>query len=150
MKYQVEKLIDVLEELQPLLLNHYHEIAWRQDKIDLNPDYERYFVLEEQEMLMIVTARDDGELVGYSIYFLSPNIHYSDHKFGVNDIVYLDPAYRKSGYAVALFDFSHKQLKERGCTVATIHMKTKQPFEELALGLGYDKVEYNYSKYLGE
>ena len=149
-KYAVEQLPDFIEELAPLLEDHYEEVAMYKDKIKLNPDYDKYLKLAEMGMMHCVTVRDDKKLVGYFISFIQPHLHYQDTIYALNDILYLDPQYRGTNAAVKMFVFAEEQLREEGVDVIVLHMKTSLPFEGLAKFLHYDKAEYNYSKYVGE
>lgn len=149
-EYKVEKLEECLEEIKPLLLDHYKEVAMYQDKIELAPDYDKYFSMEELGMLHIVTARDDGLLIGYFASFLINHIHYSNNVYAVNDILFIDKKYRNSKTGLGLFKFAESSLKEAGVSVMTVHMKTAIPFDSLCEGLGYDYAERNYTKYIGD
>ena len=74
-KYQQEFLHSVVEDIKPLLEEHWEEVALNKDKIKINPDWEAYFSLESQGKLDIFTARDEGVLVGYFVVFVYPHIH---------------------------------------------------------------------------
>jgi len=149
-RYAVETLDECLEELKPLLHKHYEEIAMYQDRIEFDPDYEAYYRLEEAGALHIVTVRDDGEIVGYYVSFVHAHMHYKQDKFSVNDILFIDEAYRGSTVGYRLIKYVEKKLREIGVTVMTIHMKTEFPFERLCESLGMDKAEYLYTKYIGD
>jgi len=148
--YAVETLDECLEEMKPILQLHYEEVAMYQDKVPLCPDYDRYYKLEELGMFHIVTVRDEGILVGYFLSMLSPNLHYSQTIYAVNDILYLHQDYRKSGVGQKMFSFAEERLKELGASVVAIHMKTALPFDSLCQGMGYDYAERNYTKYIGD
>lgn len=148
--YAVEKVKNCLEEMKPLLQEHYEQVAMYKDKIPLEPDYDKYLDLCDSGILHIVTARDEDKLIGYYISMMVPHIHYSSHKFAVNDILYIDEEYRKTLVGLEMFKFAEKCLKEEGVSVMTIHMKTSLPFDSLCEGLGYDYAERNYTKYIGE
>lgn len=148
--YAVEPLAECLEEMKPILRQHYEEVAMYKDKIELNPDYTKYLAMSDLGILHVVTARLKGELIGYFISVLSPHIHYSDHTYAVNDILFIKEEYRYSGVGVTMFKYAEKQLKELGVSVITIHMKTALPFDALCQGLGYDYAERQYTKYIGE
>ena len=64
-EFKEEGYDDVINEILPLLEGHWQEIALNQDTIKLNPDYEQYKVLFKAGAMRMVTAREDGELVGY-------------------------------------------------------------------------------------
>lgn len=147
--FQQETLDQSLGEMKPLFEKHYKEIAMYQDKIELNPDYDRYYELEKNGGLQIYTARDDEKLIGYTIYFTNKHLHYKDHLYAANDIIYVDPEYRGSLMAFDLLHFADEQLKELGVSVVTMHMKSYAPFETLMKACEYDKAEFIYSKYIG-
>lgn len=148
--YAEEKLKDCLEEMKPILRLHYEEIAMYKDKIPLDPDYSKYFLLEEEGIFHAVTVRDEGKLIGYFLSLVTPSIHYSQTVYAVNDILYVHPNYRLSGVGQEMFRFAEEKLKEKGADVIAIHMKTALPFDSLCKGMGYDYAERNYTKYIGD
>lgn len=149
--YAVERLEECLEEVKPLLSKHYEQVAMYQDKVKLNPDYDRYLELCDAGVLHCVVARDDEDVViGYFISMIVPHMHYQDSKYAVNDIVFIEESYRKTKVGLNLFTFAEESLKEQGVSVITIHMKTSLPFDSLCEGLGYDYAERNYTKFIGE
>jgi GNAT superfamily N-acetyltransferase len=149
-EYKVESVEDCIDEIAPLIELHYEQVAMYKDKIPLNPDYDKYRELDKLGLFHCVTARDEGDLVGYFISFIAPHIHYSDHKFAVNDIVYIGEAYRSTGVGLDMFSFAEAALKDLGVSVLSIHMKTALPFDNLCKGLGYDYAERNYTKFIGD
>jgi len=150
LRYQQEFLSSVSEEIKPLLNSHWEEIALNKDKIKLNPDWEVYQSLENQGKLKIFTARGEGKLVGYFVVVVGVNMHYKDHLFASNDIIYLSPEHRKGFTGIKLIKFAEKCLKEDGVSVLTINTKVHQPFDRLMDFLKFRKVERVYSKYLGD
>ena len=147
-EYSVETLSECLEEMKPLLVKHWEEIALHRDKIELSPNYERYYEAEALGLIHIVTARNEGRLVGYFISFIAPHMHYQEHSFAVNDILFIAPEYRGSGVGADMFSYAEAELKALGVSVVMIAMKTHSPFDELCKGLGYSNVERVYSKYI--
>lgn len=145
-----EPIKDTLQELIPLLSEHHDEVEDYKEKIAFNPDYMRYLEMEKSGLIHSVIVRDEGKIIGYCISFLMTHLHHSDHVYAMNDIVYLMPEYRRSEIGRAMFTFVEDDLKHMGVSVFIIHMKTKQPFEGLMQSLGFDRVEINYSKYIGE
>ena len=149
-KYQQEFLTSVVDDIKPLIKSHWDEIALNQDRIKLNPDWEAYQNFEDQDRLRIFTARDEGELVGYFVVIIGVNIHYKDHLFASNDIIYLSPNYRKGFTGIRLIKFAEKCLRQDGISVLTINTKVHQPFDKLMDFLKFNKVERVYSKYVGD
>lgn len=148
-KYQQEFLNQVESDSKYLLKLHWDEIALNKDHIKLNPDWESYYELEQSGKLRIFTARNKGNLVGYFVVIVSSNLHYKDHLFASNDIVYLHKDYRKGFTGIKLVKFAEKCLKEDGVSVLAINTKVHQPFDVVLERLDFNMVERVYSKYLG-
>jgi len=151
MQYKQEFLDTVQKDIKPLLEKHWSEIALNQDKIKLNPDWGAYNTLERDGKLKIFTARDDeGNLVGYFVVIVGRHIHYKDHLFANNDILFLAKEYRKGFTGIKLVKFAEKCLKEDGVSVLTINTKVHQPFDKMLDFLKFNKIERIYSKYIGQ
>lgn len=148
--FQEESLVDCLEEMKPLFENHWDEIALHKDKIKLNPDYDKYLLMDKLGMLHVMTARDDGKIVGYFISFIQPHMHYKDTVFAMNDILFIHPDYRKGSIGFKLFKKAEESLKGIGVDVVLIHAKVKNDFKPLMDKLGFNRAEYSYSKYIGD
>lgn len=148
--YQQEFLSTCKEDCQELIRLHWEEIAVNKEKIKLNPDWDAYQTLEDANALRIFTARDKGKLVGYFVVLISRNLHYKDHLFADNDIIYLHKDYRKGFTGVKLIKFVEKCLKQDGISVLKINTKVHQPFDQLMSYLKFGLIERVYTKYLGD
>lgn len=148
--FQKELFKDIKLEIQPLLVQHWEEVAMYKDKVPLAPDWVRYQSMEDNGILHIVTVRDKDILVGYYVTMIVDGLHYRYTKYGVNDIVLIKPEYRNSGVGLGLFRKVEELLKEEGVNVMSVHMKTYIPFDSLCEGLGFDYAERLYTKYLGD
>jgi GNAT superfamily N-acetyltransferase len=146
--YQQESLVTAKKDARPLLEKHWEEIALNKDTIKLNPDWDAYADLEDAGILRIFTARSDGELVGYFVTFVKAHIHYKDHLFAYNDILFLTKEYRKGFTGSKLIKFAEKCLKEDGVSVVVVNTKRHKPFDVLLEWLGYKHIENIYSKVL--
>jgi len=148
--YAVETPKQLKEEIQPLFDKHWAEIAMFPDKIKLDVNWEKYYELQEIGVLRAFTARCDGKLIGYSVFFVLPHIHYQKDVFAMNDILYIDPDYRKGRNGVGLILYSEKKLKEEGVSVIKIDTKFSNKVGELCSLMGYTKAEVSYMKYVGD
>jgi len=146
--YSVEKLSDIFDELKPLLQCHYEEIARHKDVIKLNPDYDKYKVMDNAGYLHTVTARDGGKLIGYFVSFVMPHLHYKDCIMSVNDVLFIEKNYRKGFVAMRMFKFAERTLKERGVLKIHINMKIAHDFGILLERIGYVEIERIYEKML--
>ena len=63
MNFQEEHVALIEEEIKPLLHKHWLEVSHYPD-IPLDPDFERYAVMQDQGRFVVYTARDEGRLVG--------------------------------------------------------------------------------------
>lgn len=144
--YQQEFLAKVRREAESLIVEHWHEIALNQDFIKLNPDWEAYADLEGQGIFKLFTARDAGVLIGYFAAFCRKHIHYKDHVFAYNDVLFLKAEYRKTGVGAGLLRFAETCLREDGVSVMVVNTKRHKPFDSLLEHLGYEHVENLYSK----
>lgn len=137
-------------DAQKLLEAHWEEIALNKTKIALNPDWEAYEALETAGKLKIFTARDDDKMIGYFVVIVGINLHYKDHVFAVNDILYLDQQYRKGRTGLKLIKFAEQCLRDDGVSVLNINTKVHKPFDSLMEYLGFNLIERVYSKYIGD
>ena len=145
MRYKPETVADVIEEMVVLNQMHYDEIATHRHIKRLDPDYSRYYSLEEAGCLRIFTARDSGCLVGYFITFITPHMHYQECIYALNDILYVHPDYRKSTVSYRLIVNAIEDIKENtGANVLCLHMKVKYPFRHLLTKLGFQLTEENW------
>lgn len=118
--FQKELLADVAAEVQPLLEQHYVELARNRDVVKLNPDWARYQVMELTGALIVFTARDNGRLIGYSAFTTYKHPHYQDLQMVSNDVLFLRKDYRRvqgwMGRLGSLFGLLPRKLMEQSST----------------------------------
>lgn len=136
----------VKDELSELIYLHWEEIALYQDHIKLNPNWKEYARLSASGALRMFTVRDDGELVGYFVLVVSPSLHYSDHVFATNDVIFIKPEFRKGTAGGRLIKFAEDQLRAEGVTLMTVNTKVHAPFDPLMERMGFDLIERIYAK----
>lgn len=144
MKFQQEDT-SVYEEMKPLTVLHYEEIAHYKD-IPLEPDLEMYHRIEEQGCLRLYTVREEGELIGYSIFFLKENPHYKSSLQANQDIVFIRKD--KRGQGREFLAWCDDQLKSDGVDVVYHHVKAAHNFGPLLERQGYNLVDLIYGKRL--
>lgn len=148
--YQIEYFTDIMEEMVEIVGGHAAETELYQDKVKFNPDYEHYLALDKAGAMFFVTARDEGELVGYTSWAVGPHPHHADHFMGSNNLIYVKKSHRGGGdVATKMFEMAEEELKSHGASVMIFLAKAARPLEGFAERLGYDKVEVAYSKYIG-
>jgi GNAT superfamily N-acetyltransferase len=148
--FKLEKLDEVRWEMEPMLIAHWAETAMYKDKVPYAPAWDKYYNLENAGVLKIVTARLGDRLIGYFVATLLPNMHYSDTLYALNDILYIDPAYRNAGNGTAMLVAAEQIFKGLGAQVITVHMKVYAPFDGICKALDWDYTERIYTKYIGD
>jgi GNAT superfamily N-acetyltransferase len=147
MIYQHENYGNVREEIKPLIIKHWEEIALNQDIIELNPDWDAYGELDRSGLLRVFTVRNKEEsLVGYFVVIVSRSLHYKDHVFANNDIIFVLPEYRKGTTGIKLIDFAERELEAEGIRALNINTKDHQSFDAILQRRGYQMIERVYSK----
>jgi GNAT superfamily N-acetyltransferase len=150
MKFAEESYEEIITDILPLLGGHHAEVEWGQDYIPLIPDLETYRLAWHSQSLAMYTIRnEDEQLVGYNTFWLYDHPHHKGTVFAVNDMLYILPAYRHTGYSQGFLYWCENALKERGVKVITYAMKKDHRFEDLMGSLGYEHTECVYSRYVG-
>ena len=146
--FQRERLLDVWEDAQTLLVSHYEELTFGKERIKLAPDTGKYEALERDGGLWIFTAREGGKLVGYAAFFmLDGHLHYRFNSFAINDVFYIDPARRNDVWLGYRFlRFIDRELTEHGMDAIKFHAKTHLDYGPLLKRLGYEAEEVIWSK----
>jgi GNAT superfamily N-acetyltransferase len=144
----MESVIENAEELQRILPLHYEELALNKDKVPLSPIWEQYFEMERSGVLVFAAARENGELVGYFIGFVKPNLHYSTCLTCSMDIFYIHPDHRGNRTGIKLFQFVEKELKKRGVQRWFVGSKLHKDCGKLFEYLKFTAIETYYSKWI--
>lgn len=148
MKFALENLGNVKEDIKPLIEEHWKEIALDKGAIKLNPDWDAYGAYDFIGSLRVYTAREDGQLMGYFVVLVSRSLHYKDHTFANNDIIFLKKEARQGLTGFKLIKYAVQQLEAEGVSKIHINTKIHQPFDVVLERLGFNCIERIYSKCL--
>jgi GNAT superfamily N-acetyltransferase len=85
------------QEMLPLLKANWRESASYEEGIEADPDFERYRKLDAAGMILCITAREAGRLVGYVVYVITHSSHHQTIVCGLGDAIYTDPDHRGVG-----------------------------------------------------
>lgn len=141
---QQENISDIVNEVIPMLADHWLEAEHNRDELPLNPDWDMYAMLEDQGVYVVVTARFEGELIGYMGDIIHKHLHYSE-LVSSTDLVFIKPEHRKGVVFKKMVRLMEDLCKRRG--VKERFMNMKQPGKGL---LGYNQFEIVTRKYLGD
>jgi hypothetical protein len=140
-----QRFFEIAHELPPLFIEHWRELALNQDAIPLAPDWDKYYRLDIEGILHILTARTpDGTLVGYCFLMVGPHLHYATTVWSHADMYWLDPIYRQGWTGVRLFKEMLKGarlMKAANLTLATKHHFGDNRVTKLLQRLGFKPIE---------
>ena len=101
--FQVEKFEDCWQEMAPYWPLHWEELALDKERIKPNADIERYISLSQNGILQVVTAREDGKLIGYHFSIIGTHLHYKHVLMANTDMYWLHPYHRKGNTGLQCF-----------------------------------------------
>jgi GNAT superfamily N-acetyltransferase len=143
-----------------LLIEHKGEISFYPD-IELAPDIPAYEQAEDVGLLRCYVARLHGQMVGYAIFFVKYNMHYSHSLQAVQDVLFVTKPHRHGRVGVQLIRYATEQLRAEQVQVEYQHVKaTAQIRAALAAlmarsdvgalmeKLGYELIDLIYGKRL--
>lgn len=148
--YQLEDWATYYRDCQDLWLEHYDEIAVQKDKMPMRPDVASYVALEQAGRLQIVTARDDGKMIGYILSVVRPHLHYADVLSGYEDAYFLSKSHRKGMTGVKLIREAIRYMKAVGVQKAFFMTKVALDMGRIFERLGFSKTDIVYSKWIGD
>jgi GNAT superfamily N-acetyltransferase len=143
---QIEQFMDSKEEIMPLLELHYDELTLHKHiaKLDVNWDY--YQRLQNKGKLFYLAVRDEGRLIGYSLFSVGYSPHYKELKAATNDVLFLHKLYRRGGVGIKMIKRSETELKAIGVQKILWHAKQNNSLSDLLSALGYGVEDILMSK----
>lgn len=149
MTFARERLDDNLcAELMPLLQMHYQEVAHFKD-IPLDPDFQQYIQLDNQNLIRTYIARTTEPvslLTGYAIYLIKHNLHYQTSLQALQDVLFIHPDHR--GFGSSFISWCDEELRKDKVEAVYHHIKIKHDFSAILTPLGYERIEYIYGRRL--
>jgi hypothetical protein len=140
-----ERFNAIAHELPPLFIEHWRELALNQDVIPLDMDWDKYYRLDVDGTLRVLTARlPTGKLVGYVFLMAGPHLHYKSTFWGHVDMYWMDPTVRAGWAGVRLFKALITGAKVMG--IVNLTLATKLHFMDnrvtkLLQRLGFKPIE---------
>lgn len=140
MIFQREKAHDVFQEMKPLVEKHWREIEHYKD-IPLDPDYDTYLKMEDLGILRVYTARDEGKLIGYAVFFIKHHLHNKNSLQAVQDLIFIDPEFR-GGLGARFIMWTEKELVKEKVQAVFHHIKIATPKTvNMFENMGYELID---------
>lgn len=134
---------------QYLLQAHYQELTRHKARVRLEPDWKKYQDCEAAGLLVSLGIWDGTALIGYSVFILTPHIHYKAVIYAMNDVVFLREDYRNGIAGVKLLKASEAECERRGADKIVWHAKPDTALAEILPRMGYGLEEHVFSKMVG-
>lgn len=144
---QKEKLVDIVDEIQNLLKDHYEELTLNKERVVLKPVWKRYFDMENNGIFHAITMREQKVIIGYSGWIVQPHLHYEDIIVAQNDVLFLHKNYRQGTTGIRLLKFSENEMKKLGAHKITWHIKDSNDFSPILSRMGYSKEDTILGKF---
>lgn len=145
----VERIEQLAEgELWPLFEDHREELTTNKALMQLAPDMPRYIACEQAGAFFVLTAREDGRLVGYSANFIAQHLHYSALRYANNDLLFLAKTHRKGSLGLRLIRETEREAKARGAQMMVWHAKENTNMDAVLAKTGYRVQDIMYSRVL--
>jgi len=154
----IERLADNMEELKAHFGEHHAELALHQEEVGLDPDYPKYFALEEMGKILCVVLRDRGQVIAYFVGMVDTALHSKGCLTLQQDIFWLHPQYRDQEsltqleahmLALQLFEAVREEAIRRGVkrwyAGSKWHKDASRVFEELKM----QPADVYYTQWLG-
>lgn len=145
--FAVEPFRQAYADAPALLRTHWREIAKNKELLTLNPDEAFYDKADQSGTILIVTARHQGALVGYFLWYMIPrHPHYAHVRVAEAGIHFLLPEYRRGLNGYRLVREACRFAVEAGARFLTIRYKLAHDHPELMRRLGFDRTDVTYTR----
>jgi GNAT superfamily N-acetyltransferase len=137
----------IVEDNFHLIKEHWDEVV--RDSRPLEPYWDFYRYAEDTGNLVCFLARDEGDVVGYTVFFLQPDLHSRNVKIASNNTVFLKKDCRKNGVGKAFLEYCDEELEKMGVQRIAWHMTPIVDFSGLLKTMGYRHFATIYTRDIG-
>lgn len=141
---QREHFTDIWREGLPLMAAHHEESGELPGALDLNLPV--FLSADQQGILILVTARDDGVLVGYSTCWHGKHPHVKSARTAQGNTIYVHPDYRgQRGLGYKILKHMITELKASAPMIVKYGSKVKRDIGPILKRLGFQADEVSYT-----
>src|SRR6185312_6140780 len=145
LSFQIESVEQWASEAAPLYGKHWRELGLDLD-LEIAPDIEKMKVMESLGIFTVITARQEGKLIGYLLAVVSTHLHYrTSPRMFIIDAYYILPEFRK-GAGAKLLKFAEHTAKKLGAIKMYLSCKVHEDHSDLFRALGYRLSDYAFIK----
>ena len=137
----------VVEDNFHLIEQHWDEVV--RDERPLDPYWEMYRSTETIGNLICFCAKQGGEVVGYTVFFLQPDIHSRNVILASNNTVFLKKECRSGGGGLKFIKYCDAELEKLRINRIAWHMTPYVDFSGVLTHLGYRQFATIYIRDIG-
>lgn len=135
-----EKISDAWDDALELIQAN-HEETGAGDGEEFKPDRARYEKFSELDLIRVFTARWEGRLIGYCLFFVTPHLYYPALLTAQQDVLYVQPAFRGRG-ALRFIRWIDTTLENEAVKIIIRGVSLKLDYSRLLVErLGYKPLE---------
>jgi hypothetical protein len=143
--FQLESVDVWAKESRELMYAHWQELGLDLD-LELDPDIQKMKAMEDLGMWKVITAREDGRMVGYMLMIFGPHLHYrSSPPMSFIDAYYVSPDCRR-GTGAKLILFMEGIARRLGAIKIYLSCKVHKDHMPLFTALGYRLSDFACTK----
>ena len=109
--FAVEPLEQIAHDMPPMIVRYGREL----ERVP-QPDWASLLRMSALGGLLTVTARSGDVLAGFVLSIVGPHLLYRETKYGITNVVWLDPVYRTGMGGYRMLKFNRDKLLELGCS----------------------------------
>ncbi|MHA2063790.1 MAG: GNAT family N-acetyltransferase [Candidatus Thorarchaeota archaeon] len=149
LEFSVENGLEAKEELLPLIEANWKEMTF-DERVAIDLDWDVYEILVGANQLLFVSAREEGELVGYAIYTIMPKLlHHRGLSAAESDVFFLHPEHRKGSAAIKMIKYAEDVLQQIGVDIVFNSVKlAERDIGKILERMGHTPLEREYYKWL--
>lgn len=145
--FQVERIRDVVEDINPLHLAHWQETELYRHGQPFNPDYASFISSERAGRYMLFTVRHAGEMVGNCGVYIHKSIH-TQLLIATEDTLFIRKDHRKGRVGIDFFRYCEGILGALGVAEVRFDVKTTNKVWKAWQRQGYAITAYKMTKQL--
>ena len=145
--YSVSNAVNCIQGLKHLLDLHYEEISLIKE-FPLKPQWDIYEKMDEAGKVKVILCKEEDEIIGYIVFFISNHLHYADCLIAQEDIYFLKKEYRTGRVGLKMFKFAEEYLKSINVDMVKYSTKVHADKSSLFEYLEYKNTEKVFTKML--
>jgi L-amino acid N-acyltransferase YncA len=146
--FQREALARVRPDITELTVAHWEEVAHDKASRQLDPNWPAFEAMEAGGNLFVMTARADGQLIGYVAAMMQPHLNSRATRIALVQNIFLLAEYRRNNAGVRILQLADLALQELVDFIYW-HIKPERDFTPLLKRLGYHYVEAVWGRATG-